>query len=102
MRVAYDVTKLKFNSIAIDSSIVGSSVNGRQVVSWNAHRPSGCHVFSQVLNPLLSCQQLFLQHTASSAAISCGGLPALNVNIQSFHVVLADISVAQLGSANRS
>ena len=85
-----------------DSTAVDAGVSSRWVVSWDARLPPGSLLFGQVLNLLLSYFQLFLQHTSPSAAVSCCGLPALSANIQSFHVALADIFVAQLGSANRS
>ena len=84
------------------SATVGAGVSGYRVVTRHVHLPSGSLVLCQVLDLLLAHLQLLVKHTALSASVSCYVLPALRVDVQSFHVALADIFVAQLGSANRS
>ena len=46
--------------------------------------------------------QTSTENTAPFVAVSCCVFPALCVDVQGFHVMLADISVAQLGAANSS
>ena len=84
------------------SAASGAGVGGHRVVSTGARLLSGSLFFSQVLDLFLSCLELSLEHAAPFAAVSCYALPALSVDIQSFHVALADILVAQLGTADRS
>ena len=87
---------------AIIYATVDAGMSGYRVISRCARLPSGSLVLCQVLDLLFADPQLFPQHTAPSAAVSCCALPALSVDVQSFHIVLADIFIAQLGAANRS
>ena len=92
----------KTNPGATDSTTVDAGVSGRQIVFRRARLLSGSVFLCQVLDLLLSHSPLFLENTVPSAAVSCCNLPALSVDVQSFHVMLADIFIAQLGSGKRS
>ena len=52
---------------------------------WNSSRPPSVDVE-------------FLQQAAPAAAVCCSVLPDLYIDVQSFHVALADIFISQLGA----
>ena len=63
------------NAGATNSATVDAGMSGRRVVSRCARLPSCSLALCQVLGLLFARLQLFLQHTVSSAAVSCCTLP---------------------------
>ena len=56
----------------------------------------GSPLLCQVQDLLLACLQQFLEHAALAAAVCYSVLPNLCIDIQSFHVALADIFISLL------
>ena len=84
----------KTNPAPTDLATVDAGVGGRQIVFRHALLLSGSVFLCQVLDLLLSHSLLFLENTAPSATVSCCNLPALGVDVQSFHVTFVDIFIA--------
>ena len=76
---------------ATNSATVDAGMSGCRVVSRCVRLPSGFLVLCQVLDLLFAHLQLFLQHTAPSAAVSCCALPALIVYVQISHVMSENV-----------
>ena len=62
----------------------------------------GSTLLCQVQDLLLACLQQFLEHAAPAAAVCYSVLPHLCIDIQSFHIALADIFISQLGATLES
>ena len=69
---------------------------------WGACLPLGSLYAGCGQDFLLSRLQLLVKNTAPFAAVGCYLFPVLRVDVQGFHVTLADIFVARLGSTNAS
>ena len=69
---------------------------------WGACLPLGSLFTGCGQDFFLSRLQLLVKNTAPFAAVGCYLFPVLRVDVQGFHVTLADIFVAQLGSTNAS
>ena len=84
-----------------DFSASDTGVDGCRVFLSCAYLSSGSLFLGQGPDLLLSCPELSLKRRAPTAAVSCHVFPALCADVQDFQVALADILVAQLGTAYR-